>query len=207
MILGNHEFVLVQGLDDSDLRSGLPTLSRRPSTLYSDDLTAHDIEFLAGLPRWLRLDLPVGICTCFHGTPVSLFAKGIGADVGAWRRALATTAPADVVFVGHTHMPFELRVESSRVVNPGSVGLPADGDPRAAFAEIEGNTIALRRTEYPVEDAVRAVERSALTIDETEALVAWLRTGSRRPRSHSRLDFGVRRHIDGAGAREAAADA
>lgn len=44
---------------------------------------------------------------------------------------------ADFVLVGHTHLPLHLRFQRTQVLNPGSVGQPKDGDPRAAYAVIE----------------------------------------------------------------------
>ena len=45
------------------------------------------------------------------------------------------------------------------MLNPGSVGLPRDGDPRAAFAIIEDNKIELKRVDYPIEETVARVEQ------------------------------------------------
>ena len=41
------------------------------------------------------------------------------------------------VLFGHTHLPFRRSgVRGIELVNPGSVGMPFDGDPRAAYALI-----------------------------------------------------------------------
>jgi diadenosine tetraphosphatase ApaH/serine/threonine PP2A family protein phosphatase len=63
-----------------------------------------------------------------------------------------------VVF-GHTHLQFE-RVGPAGIelVNPGSVGIPLDGDRRAAYALVhDDDRIELRRVEYDWEGAARAV--------------------------------------------------
>jgi putative phosphoesterase len=50
---------------------------------------------------------------------------------------------------GHTHIQLLLKLQNGKVYcNPGSVGQPRDGDPRAAFAIFENNEIALCRVEY-----------------------------------------------------------
>jgi putative phosphoesterase len=66
----------------------------------------------------------------------------------------------DVFCAGHTHVPFVRRLESSMVVNAGAVGLPFDGDPRAAFALLHHNgggwdarIIRVRYDREPVEKA------------------------------------------------------
>jgi diadenosine tetraphosphatase ApaH/serine/threonine PP2A family protein phosphatase len=45
------------------------------------------------------------------------------------------------------------------MVNPGSVGQPRDGDPRAAFAVYDstGPEVVLRRVHYPVDAAQRRI--------------------------------------------------
>ncbi len=43
------------------------------------------------------------------------------------------------------------------IVNPGSVGLPFDGDPRAAYALLGAGGVELRRVAYDHEQAARAV--------------------------------------------------
>ena len=77
----------------------------------------------------------------------------------AWAKRVANVE-ADVVCVGHTHMQFNLAVDGVVVLNPGSVGQPRDGDPRAAYAVIDDNKIELKRVEYPVEETVARIEAS-----------------------------------------------
>lgn len=50
------------------------------------------------------------------------------------------------------------------LVNPGSVGQPRDGDPRAAWLEIDTESMAasFRRVEYPVETAAEAIREAGL---------------------------------------------
>jgi diadenosine tetraphosphatase ApaH/serine/threonine PP2A family protein phosphatase len=85
---------------------------------------------------------------------------------------------ADVVCVGHTHQQYVLEVGSKLVINPGSVGQPRDGDPRAAYAVIEDNRVELKRAEYPVEDTVRVVLDSSLPDETKEMLAEVYRTGA-----------------------------
>jgi diadenosine tetraphosphatase ApaH/serine/threonine PP2A family protein phosphatase len=48
------------------------------------------------------------------------------------------------------------------VINPGSVGNPRDGDPRAAYAIIDGNKIELKRVAYPVEETISRLDATSL---------------------------------------------
>ncbi|HWI71802.1 MAG TPA: hypothetical protein VNT55_07595 [Baekduia sp.] len=67
---------------------------------------------------------------------------------------------ADRVVFGHTHVQFTRRSASGiELVNAGSVGLPWDGDMRAAYATIgDDGVLVLHRVEYDTEGAASAVE-------------------------------------------------
>jgi predicted phosphodiesterase len=59
---------------------------------------------------------------------------------------------------GHTHLAFERKGPGGiQLVNPGSVGMPLDGDHRAAYAVIDGDRLERRRVEYDWEASVAAV--------------------------------------------------
>ena len=67
---------------------------------------------------------------------------------------------------GHTHLPFRREGRGGiELVNPGSVGMPFDGDTRAAYAVVDdGGEIQHRRVEY---DSPEAAARREL-LEETE---------------------------------------
>ena len=50
---------------------------------------------------------------------------------------------------GHTHLPFRRTTQQLELINPGSVGMPFDGDPRAAYAIVhDDGSIEHRRVAY-----------------------------------------------------------
>ena len=59
---------------------------------------------------------------------------------------------ADVMVTGHTHMPYVKNLRDKVLVNPGSIGQPRDGDPRASFAIFDTITgrVELKRLEYDI---------------------------------------------------------
>jgi predicted phosphodiesterase len=87
-----------------------------------------------------------------HGSPLSdvrSFAPEPDDEDG---ELLAGAAEPRVVF-GHTHLPFRRRSADGAVelVNPGSVGMPFDGDTRAAYALLHADaTVEHRRVAYDV---------------------------------------------------------
>jgi len=64
------------------------------------------------------------------------------------------------------------------VVNPGSVGQPLDGDPRASYAVIEDGMAEIRRVEYDIEATATGIREMGLANDAAEALIAILKTGT-----------------------------
>jgi protein phosphatase len=92
---------------------------------------------------------------------------------------------ADVLLCGHTHRPMERLVELGgahrRIVNPGSVGMPLDGDRRASYAtmHLEGGAAVVEhhRVEYDVDAVVDELEMQRTSLGRaTERVVRGLRT-------------------------------
>jgi diadenosine tetraphosphatase ApaH/serine/threonine PP2A family protein phosphatase len=65
----------------------------------------------------------------------------------------------DVAVCGHTHMQFNRRVGSTRVVNAGSVGMPF-GEP-GAYWLLLGPDVELRKTSYDLDAAAERIRRTA----------------------------------------------
>lgn len=66
----------------------------------------------------------------------------------------------DILVVGHTHIPQIRRVGDKWLLNPGSVGFPKDGDPRAAYAVLELGEelqVAIRRVPYEIDRTAAAI--------------------------------------------------
>jgi diadenosine tetraphosphatase ApaH/serine/threonine PP2A family protein phosphatase len=62
------------------------------------------------------------------------------------------------LFVGHTHVQCVLQIDDRMFCNPGSVGQPRDGDPRAAYVTLEGDEIICQRVEYDVARTISAMQ-------------------------------------------------
>ena len=110
--------------------------------------------WLAALPVEARFTLP-------DGTRVLLVHASPGTDDGTGlhpfqsddeRRKLLAGAQADLLFIGHTHLPLDFTLEETRVVNPGSVGNPLPPDLRANYALLVANEsgyqVSLHEVDY-----------------------------------------------------------
>jgi putative phosphoesterase len=160
-------------------RHSFKYLTAPTRALNRQRMSEDDRRFLASLPltRFLTLD---GLrYLLVHATPRDPLDEFAPPDPELWARRLEGL-DVDVVCVGHTHQPYALTVGDTLVVNPGSVGVQREGDPRAAYGVIEGRTVNLRRVEYDVEAAVRAVEESPLA-DDVKYLLAHVYREGRLP--------------------------
>jgi putative phosphoesterase len=69
-----------------------------------------------------------------------------------------------VLVMGHTHIQAHEHYDAGIVMNPGSVGQPRDGDPRAAYAVVDLDAMAVteHRVEYDIERVQAAVDEAEL---------------------------------------------
>jgi protein phosphatase len=83
----------------------------------------------------------------------------------------------DVLFVGHTHMPFVRTVDNCTIVNPGSIGQSKTGRTTACYATWEDGHIELKEYEYPIEETVLAIQRMPVPERDRQSLISILLTG------------------------------
>jgi predicted phosphodiesterase len=67
--------------------------------------------------------------------------------------------PERVVVTGHIHVRYDRAVAGVRLLSPGSVGLPYEGE-RGAFWAVLGPDVDLRRTDYDLERTVELYRAS-----------------------------------------------
>jgi diadenosine tetraphosphatase ApaH/serine/threonine PP2A family protein phosphatase len=70
---------------------------------------------------------------------------------------------------------------AGRVLNPGSVGQPRDGDPRAAYAIIDNGRIELKRVAYDIDLAVARMREQGVPRRTVELNEAVWRSGGTLP--------------------------
>jgi diadenosine tetraphosphatase ApaH/serine/threonine PP2A family protein phosphatase len=129
-------------------------------------LGAELVAELAGLDEEVVLD---GVRYC-HASPLSDVDGFPEDDPGRDEELLAGAAEARVVF-GHTHIQFARRSPAGpELVNPGSVGIPLDGDHRAAFALVPpGGDVEMRRVNYDWQASAAAIRERLGEAGETPA--------------------------------------
>jgi putative phosphoesterase len=174
-IRGNHDHGVAQGVDVTG-DAGFRFLTRASRPWQWPALGHEERQYLLRLPLTKRLVFDDIRYFLVHGTPRDPLDEYLLKDPDSWGRRLEGI-DADIVCVGHTHQQFNLRVGDKIVLNPGSVGQPRDGDPRAAYAVIDEGKIELKRVAYPVEETIAHIQASAIPENAKRLLAECLRLG------------------------------
>jgi predicted phosphodiesterase len=122
------------------------------------------LPWLCELPLEYRQTLPDGTrALCVHAAPGADDGRGIKASMSEEDiERIVADCQADLVCVGHTHLPFSLHVGGVHVVNPGSVSNPIGEDLGAKYAVItadeSGYTVEHHQVDYDQEAVIKIVE-------------------------------------------------
>jgi predicted phosphodiesterase len=119
--------------------------------LFTGGLPEDVVDWLYNLPPQTELDGVLYV----HGSPLSDVESFAPEPEDDEARMLAGVHDRLIVF-GHSHQQFRRPgPDGSDLLNPGSVGMPLDGDTRAAWATFDGD-FTFRRTEYDTKKAADA---------------------------------------------------
>ncbi len=168
VLRGNTERWVAQ-LDADDI----PNDTIRAACAYvAEAQGAANVQRLAALPDTAELD---GFAFA-HASPGSDMRGFLSEPIGD-EDVLVVGLAAPTLVVGHTHQQFRRQVGDVEVVNPGSVGLPLDGDTRAAYALWhDDGTLELRRVAY--DSAAIATALDAIATEWSTLAANRVRTAS-----------------------------
>jgi len=193
-VRGNHDKACTGLMSLEDFNPVAARAARWTQGRLSED----NMKFLRGLPRGPVA--PVEDLQCVHGSPRDEDEYVL---TGREAYSILEKQVLQVTFFGHTHVQgaywiddvkkkegviaprykaapgrqlfsFSLAKTAKYLVNPGSVGQPRDGDPRAAFAlyNAEGGEITFYRVPYDIQTAQKKIlaaglpERLAARLEE-----------------------------------------
>lgn len=180
VVRGNHDHAVAQRVPATGT-SGFRRLAAGTRHLQWESLSPRDLKYLGRIPVTNFVTAGDHRFYLVHGTPWDPMDEYLTQDEAAWERRLEGI-DADFVCVGHTHMPFHLDVGSTQIINPGSVGQPRDGDPRAAYAIIENGEVTFHRIEYDIDACISQMRTTGAQPWVVELSEAVLRSGGQIPR-------------------------
>ena len=167
-ILGNHEATLLGQLKCSPERWKAYFLGS-----VKESITSKQLEWLSALPKSLDLNINNKKITFFHGSPWDPLEEYIYPDSNKFDDF--ATLQWDYIFLGHTHYPMVKRVGSVNIINPGSCGLPRDGDIRASAAifDSEKGPIFFIRESYDILSTMEEARSVGVSSEAIKKLERW----------------------------------
>ncbi|HVP03119.1 MAG TPA: metallophosphoesterase family protein [Solirubrobacteraceae bacterium] len=128
----------------------------------AETLGADVTGLLAALPESAPVQAGGVAARAWHASPVS-DVRSFGPEGGPEDDELLEGVEEARLYFGHTHVPFRrVGPRAIELVNPGSVGMPFDGNPRAAYALVhDDGTVRHRRVHYDHASAARRVREQA----------------------------------------------
>jgi len=170
-VLGNVDLEILEAL-----RLGKAAERDDTKEVAFKELSPSDVAYLQSLPKELRFEIAGTRVLLTHGSPDSV-DEHIYPDSPEKRlKEIAAKAEADVVVVGHTHLQMNRGVDGVAFVNPGSVGRPVDGEPKAEYAVLGFNplTVEFRKVSYDVEALAEEMRKKAVPESYVQVLLRGL---------------------------------
>lgn len=150
-LLGNHEAMLLAGRI-TPLRDAVYQLMPMHHAL-SDTRR----NYIAGLPQQRQWQAHCGPVLLVHGSPRAPTDGYVYPDT---ELDGFTLAAGSVVFMGHTHRPFQREADGVRYINVGSCGLPRDAGWLGCVALFDDVTGAVQLLRFDIRKATQvALER------------------------------------------------
>jgi diadenosine tetraphosphatase ApaH/serine/threonine PP2A family protein phosphatase len=172
-VAGNHDWAAIGNMDTADFNP----VAALAAHWTAQQLTAEDKDYLQSLPLTLIED----DFTLAHGSPRDpIWEYLLSIEAAQNNFACFETA---YCLVGHSHVPLIFELVSNKVVyrmfpegtglklgekriiiNPGGVGQPRDGDPRASYAlyDTQARNIHHYRVEYDIPATQKKMEKRGL---------------------------------------------
>ncbi len=164
-LLGNHDNYIVSGTN-CERSKVVASIIDDHKAMISDE----NLEWLyKALPR-IEMDR----CLMLHGgpkDPVDEYVYSINENM--------FPEGVDTLFVGHTHVQFMHDFGGKVFCNPGAVGQPRDGDPRAAYVIYKNGKINLQRLDYDIEITVSDMKEKGYEAFLYDNLYAGTQIGGR----------------------------
>jgi diadenosine tetraphosphatase ApaH/serine/threonine PP2A family protein phosphatase len=171
---GNHDLVVTGEIDIADFSATAAAAARWTQENISED----SLAFLRSLDPADAAKEPA----LYHASPRDPIWEYV---LSTWQAVECMDAMEPRVgAIGHSHVALYFHRDGTSdavgavapggtvldmsqgqwLINPGGVGQPRDGDPRAAWLllDTEAWTATWRRVEYPIDEAAGAIERAGL---------------------------------------------
>ncbi len=140
-------------------------------------LRSDDLRWLAALPTTARIELGGARFFLAHASPRAPLTRALDIATASENslRAEFEGIDADVILLGHTHVPAIRRAGSAHLVNPGSLGQPRHGSPSATYAVWEDGHLQIKHIDYdshPTQNKLRLMMLDPEITERLEEILA-----------------------------------
>jgi putative phosphoesterase len=144
----------------------LDRLAAKAASWTCQNLMEENLNYLKTIKEKLEFSIKGNRFFVVHGSPSNPLAGRV--PPGCTYREVVDAVggvEADIIVLGHTHLPTQRMIFGKLILNPGSVGQPRDKNPKASYALLKlgkGIDVDFRRVEYDVESTAKAVRAKGL---------------------------------------------
>ena len=172
IIAGNHDYATVTGDTSDFVHHAVKAIEWTRKRL-----TTENMKYLSNLPYSSTFVANQVTLKAYHGSPRDPLNEYIYPGIPSFiLKNLLEMAETNILLLGHTHIAFDARIDTKLLINPGGVGQPRDGDPRASYAIIEiaqGRiSYVTRRVKYDIDSAASKILQSSLPVFLADRLYA-----------------------------------
>ena len=156
IVMGNHDYAVSTGDTSGFVQHAVQAIEWTRREISPENL--HYISSLRSKATFVANGTKIALA---HGSPRDPLNEYIYPSTPDFiLRSLVDESGGDLLMLGHTHVPFQLRFGSRLIGNPGSVGQPRDGDPKASYAILEPSTetvLEIHRVGYNIDSAASRI--------------------------------------------------
>lgn len=161
-IKGNHDHAVATGNT-----SGFSQHAAIAVDWTRQTLTDKNLQYISNLPETAFFTTGSLTIAIYHGSPRDPLSEYVFPHSPRLSlKSLIDQAETDILLLGHTHVPFQIKFDLKMIANPGSVGQPRDGDPRASYAVLEVDSgkasFQVFRLEYKIETVAKKILEAGL---------------------------------------------
>ncbi len=152
---GNHDRAVLVGT------KGMNSIAAAAIEWTREHMSSATRDFINDLPNSIHRPIEEVMVAVHHGSPRHMseyiFEEHVSDE-------LLAIAGAKLLVLGHTHMPYQAQFPTGHVINPGSVGQPRDGDPRASYAILDSSewTFSTVRVVYDQRTVMEKIRENKL---------------------------------------------
>lgn len=148
-VVGNHDVAAALGVDCGSTPNLRDASEHTRERITRVSMSKTSMRSLIKAERTLRLQQGGLRIMMVHASPRDELYEYISKDYAS----KLEVPGVDFLLLGHTHIPYAVRAGRTIVVNPGSVGMPFDGNPKASYAILDTGKGRVRfgRMKYDIE--------------------------------------------------------